>query len=134
MNGPTCILDASAILAYLYDEQPGAERVASVLSRPALVSSVNWCEVLSKIEERDWPTDADFFVGFRRVLLALEILVFDEVVARMAASLRRPTRQANLSLADRCCLATGRVRNLPVLTADHAWAGLEVGVTVELIR
>lgn len=134
MNGPACILDASAILAYLYDEQPGAERVASALHRPALVSAVNWCEVLSKIEQRGWPTDSTFFVGFRRVLAALEILVFDEVVARIAASLSRQVRQANLSLADRCCLATGRVRNLPVLTADHAWADLEVGVAVQLIR
>jgi ribonuclease VapC len=134
MNGRVCILDASAVLAYLYDEQPGAERVASVLRRPALVSAVNWCEVLSKIEELGWPTDAAFFVRFRRILAALEILYFDEVAARMAASLRRQTRQANLSLADRCCLATGRIRNLPVLTADHAWADLEVGVVVRLIR
>lgn len=133
MTGPVCILDASAVLAYLYDE-PGGERVTAVLRGRAFVSAVNWCEVLSKIEDRGWPTHPDFPVRFRRLRAPLEILAFDEVAARTAASLRRPTRTANLSLADRCCLAMGRERNLPVLTADHPWADLEVGVAVQLIR
>ena len=59
------MLDASAVLALLYDE-PGGERVAAVLSQAAFINAVNWCEVLTKIEDRGWPADAEFQVRFRR--------------------------------------------------------------------
>jgi ribonuclease VapC len=134
MSGPPCVLDASALLAYLYEEEPGAERVVAVLDGSALVSAVNWCEVLSKLEDRGWPTHADFMSRFRGLRAALEVVAFNEIEARMAASFRRSTRRAKLSLADRSCLATGRVHDLPVVTADRAWADLGLGVDVQLIR
>ena len=42
----TIVLDASALLALLHDET-GADRVASALD-DALVSAVNWAEVIQK--------------------------------------------------------------------------------------
>lgn len=134
MSDPACLLDASALLAFLNEEKPGAERVAPLLDGTAVVSAVNWCEVLSKFEDWGWPADPDFMSRFRRLRAAIEVVAFEEVEAKVAASFRRPTRQAELSLADRCCLATGRVRNLQVVTADRSWADLEVEVAVQLIR
>jgi len=48
--------------------------------------------------------------------------------------LRPATRGLGLSLGDRACLALGLRLGLPALTADGAWAGVSVGVRVELIR
>jgi PIN domain nuclease of toxin-antitoxin system len=44
------------------------------------------------------------------------------------------TRGRGLSLADRACLALARVLDRPAITADRAWAGLEVGVEIRTIR
>ena len=49
--------------------------------------------------------------------------------------LNRPlTRDAGLSFGDRACLSLGRVKTMPVLTADRAWAQLDVGVEVVVCR
>jgi ribonuclease VapC len=45
-----------------------------------------------------------------------------------------PTRHLGLSLADRACLALGRLRRLPVLTTDRAWRSLHISVRIEVIR
>ena len=58
MNGspPIAVLDASALIALIYDE-PAAGRVADVLRRGALISTVNWAEVLSDMAERGEAVD-----------------------------------------------------------------------------
>jgi ribonuclease VapC len=124
------VLDASAVLAYLKGES-GAARVAEALKRTVVINAVNWAEVLSKLA--DWGKEPD--EALRMLAFStLRILAFDERDASEAARLRTPTREAQLSLADRCCLATARLLGVPVLTADRAWGDLEVGVAVELIR
>ena len=124
------VLDASALLAFEKGET-GAPRVAEVLKRVAVMSTVNWAEVLSKWEE--WGKQPD--EALRDLALgALEFVAFDDQDATEVASLRVPTRTAGLSLADRSCLATARRLSLPVLTADRNWAELDVGVRVEQIR
>jgi ribonuclease VapC len=42
----------------------------------------------------------------------------------LGADLRARTKHLGLSLGDRACLAAARSRDLPVLTADRAWAKL----------
>jgi PIN domain nuclease of toxin-antitoxin system len=44
------------------------------------------------------------------------------------------TKAHGLSLADRACLALAKRLDLPVVTADRDWAGLDLGITVQLIR
>lgn len=48
--------------------------------------------------------------------------------------MRSITRSAGLSLADRICITLARRLALPVLTADHSWLDLDLGVDVRLIR
>jgi PIN domain nuclease of toxin-antitoxin system len=66
--------------------------------------------------------------------LNLQVVDFSEAHARIAARFRPFTRRADLSLGDRACLALGRQLGCPVVTADRAWANLDLGVEVILIR
>ncbi|MCL4189692.1 MAG: type II toxin-antitoxin system VapC family toxin [Rhodobacteraceae bacterium] len=123
------VLDTSAVLAALWGE-PGSTRVDEVIGR-ACISTVNLAEAVAKLIDRG-ASDADADA----VLAALGVAVipFDRGQAVAAGLLRRATRGRGLSLADRACLALGLAEGLAVVTADRAWAGLDLGVTVEVIR
>lgn len=128
------VLDASAFLAYLFDE-PGAETVVEAISEGACMSAVNYSEVLSKLVDRGVPVeDALRDLTGRGLLDAIELLDFDVAVATEAARLRDATRNSGLSLGDRACIATALVAGLPVLTADATWQGVGLSVDVRLIR
>jgi len=123
------VLDASAILALLRRE-PGADRVWPVLP-VAVISAVNVAEAASVL------TKAGFAIGDARSALAdlpMRIIDFDASQAFEVARLRPLTAIKGLSLADRACLALASLRGSPVLTADRAWAALDVGVEVRAIR
>lgn len=123
------VLDASAVLAALLDE-PGGEVVAQVANDSA-VSAVNLTEVISRLSDRGYDLDR-IRSGLARH--TLEIVGFDLEQAMVAGMLRPATRSRGLSLGDRACLALAYTRGLPVLTADHAWEGLDVEVEVRVIR
>lgn len=127
---PRKLLDASALLAYLQRE-PGFEAVREALREGAATSAVNLAEVAGKLKARG--KDPERIV--RRLLaMGLEVLPFTLEEALEAGALDPLTRPLGLSLGDRACLAAGRVRGLPVLTTDRTWAGLDLGVPVEVVR
>jgi len=127
-NGVT-IADASAILALLKQE-PLGDLDPRRLFR-ATISAVNLSEVLERLCSGGLSeTAADAAVAE----LSLRVADFDEPQARLAAYLRPQTRRAGLSLGDRACLALGLQLDRPVITADRAWASLDVGVEVVAIR
>ena len=55
-------------------------------------------------------------------------------LSEVLARLRSVTRGAGLSLGDRACLALGDRLGCPVITADRAWASLDIGIEIVLIR
>ena len=59
---------------------------------------------------------------------------FDRELAIGAAALLLPTKPSGLSLGDRACLALARLRDLPAVTADRAWAQLDLGIRIEVVR
>lgn len=121
------VLDASALLAWLFDE-PGGESVAEILPE-VRICSLNWSEVLQKSFARG----ADV-AGLRSELEALGLMIvpFDVTDAEQAARLWEKVR--HLSLADRACLALGVRLGVTVWTADRNWEGAAVEATVHLIR
>lgn len=123
------VLDASALMAFLRNE-PGCDIVRESLSK-AMISTVNLSEVLAKATEN--PTG---FEAAKAALLNLQLryVPFDEEQATIAAGLRPLTRPLGLSLGDRCCLALGLVKEIPILTTDRQWSKLPVGVQIRVIR
>ncbi|MGE0809898.1 MAG: type II toxin-antitoxin system VapC family toxin [Immundisolibacter sp.] len=125
----TAVLDASSLLAFLHNE-PGAQRVWDALPG-ALVSTVNWSEVVQKALQRDADI-AGLHDEFAQI--GVEFVPFTVAQAEIAALLWPRTRASGLSLGDRACLALAMERQAPLLTADRAWSGLDIGVAVEQIR
>lgn len=129
------VLDASALLAYLHRE-PGNQVVEEALAAGAVINVVNYAEVLSRqADAGDEPVMAHRRFQVEGLVGGLlHILPLSEDDALAIARLRPTTRALGLSLADRACLATGLRLGRPVLTADRAWAGLDIGVPIRLIR
>ena len=125
------VLDTSAVLAYLLKE-PGAERVAVVLEAASgVISSVNCAELVSKLIAYQMPVAA-----IRELLsdLELEVVDFDENQAFLTGELYGVGKPFGLSLGDRACLALGRHKQLPVLTADRVWREVPTQTDVRPIR
>lgn len=123
------VLDASALLALLKREA-GDEEVRRAIHVGAIISTVNLSEVVARLDEQGVPEEA-----IRRALnLHLPTAPFDTDAAYRAGLLRTRTKDLGLGLGDRACLALAQQIGCPVLTADQAWRGLAVGVTIHLIR
>lgn len=123
------VLDSSALLAAIRGE-PGAERVRPLLNG-ARVSAVNFSEVVAKLAERG-ATDEELRAFADGAPFA--VIPFDSPQALATGLLRRATRHSRLSLGDRACLALARTEGLPAVTADRAWAGIDLGIPVEVVR
>ena len=123
------VLDASAMLAFLHGEA-GGEVVDGHLG-DAAASAVNVAEVGARLSD----LGASLAEVRRAIaLMAVEIVAFDAEQAYAAAGIRDATRSRGLSLGDRACLQLAARRGLPAVTADRAWAELDVDVDVQLIR
>jgi ribonuclease VapC len=133
-RAPTSVLDASAVMALLHDEE-GAEAVVAAIADGATISAVNWAEVLSNVAaDGDDPQE----VASRLSVTGEEVVIWIEALTAAdcieAAKLRPITKALGLSLADRACLVLADRLGVPALTTDRDWAKADVDAEVRLIR
>ena len=95
------------------------------------MSTVNIAEVLGRLARDGRAVDAAQGQIERMRIVWVD---FDRELAIGAAALLVPTAPLGLSLGDRACLALARLRDLPAVTADRAWAKLDLGIRVEVVR
>ncbi len=125
------VMDTSALLAYLWKE-PGEARIAHLLtSGRCLLGAANLAELIGKITERGLPASE---VPVLVDSLNVEIVPLTRQQAELAGILRLTTRHLGLSLGDRACLALARTLGGKVITADHPWQSLDLGIDIECIR
>ena len=123
------VFDSSALLAITFEEE-GADIAAQALN-DGIISAVNASEVITRYVDLG-VSEEDALTSFRA--FGLEIYPFDEALAIATGLMRSTTRDAGLSLGDRACLALAIREQSSVLTADRAWAALDLDIAVELIR
>ena len=123
------VFDSSVVLAWLLQES-GASGILALIP-DSILSSVNAAEAQARLIRKGLSPN----VAWNKVMASVrEISSFDAAQAEVAGTLIRQTLPLGLSLGDRACLALGLARNCPVYTADRAWAQLQVGVDVRLVR
>lgn len=127
------VLDASAVLAFLYGE-PGGDAVAELLLEErsdVRLCSVNLCEVATVLA-----ADGVSRHEIRENLKMFERLStdFTSEMALRASEIARVTRTAGLSLGDRACLALAEEVGGVAWTTDRAWKRIKISVAIKLIR
>lgn len=129
------VLDASAILALLLDES-GADRVQAVADRaerdatPCPMTTVNWGEVLYRIEQLAGPAAVPSFIE-KLDGLPIALVDADRDLTIRAAMLKA---SRGLGLADAYCAALALTLGAPVLTCDSDFDELERDGLLEVRR
>jgi len=129
------VFDASAVLAMILKE-PGGDRVERALdagsqsaSAGIAISSVNWCEILTKLQRTPASLTPQELAG---ILSGVEVVPFERSGAESAAQLN--LLAPFISLGDRACLALASARKAAAWTTDKSWARAKVGVPIEILR
>jgi ribonuclease VapC len=99
----------------------------------SVIGAVNLAEVFFVLTRNGF-TETQALEMFNELNVAVE--AFSPAEGADAGLGIRPelVRLYNLSLGDRCCLATARRLKLPVLTTDKVWKNPGLGVEVQLVR
>lgn len=124
------VIDASAILAYLQDEE-GSDLVEVALEN-GLISTITFTEILGKLVGKGVPA-AQALADLEG--LGLEVVNFDQSQAVQAAYFYARRNPYRLSLGDCAVLALGEHLGKPILTGEQDWAKLpDLRVAIHLIR
>ncbi len=130
MTASKSIFDTSAFLAIINDE-PVSEIAQTHISK-ACMSAINIAEVVTYLVRNGYTDDMDI----NRIVTLIKPISFDEQIAITAGKIVSITKNLGLSLGDRACLATAKLLNLPVYTADRKWSEIanQIGVSIIQIR
>ena len=124
------VLDASAILAIVFQER-GAEKLTAEILKDAVIGTVNLAEVQSKLIKKGYRPEEAWEDALSLVNSAEP---YTSGQARIAGDLITTTEKYGLSLGDRSCLALAIALKAPVYTTEQAWRNLKLGVPIHVIR
>jgi ribonuclease VapC len=124
------VLDASAILAVLFQER-GAEKLTGEILQGAVVSTVNLAEIQTKLVRMGHDPEKAWIDA---LLLETPPEPYTAEQAKIAGTLAKETQSLGLSLGDRSCLALAISLKAPVYTTEQVWRNLKVGVPIHVIR
>ena len=129
------VLDASALLALLFDE-PGAEKIENLFNqaaeadKPMFIAAVNWAEVLYKMHRKQ---GAQGFEGARHfeLTMPLDVVPVDRDLAEAAALLKN---KHDLGLADAFAAALAKHKKAELVTADHEFKSVEKEIKINWLK
>jgi predicted nucleic acid-binding protein len=129
------VLDASALLALLFDE-PGAEKIENLFNqaaeadKPMFIAAVNWAEVLYKMQRKQ---GAKGFEGARHfeLTMPLDVVPVDRELAEAAAHLKNDHA---LGLADAFAAALAKSKKAELVTADTDFKPLEKEIKINWLK
>ena len=125
------VLDASALLAYLWKE-PGYEKVKDLLAKAAesqsnlLMTTVNWGEVCSVLMRESGPEEAERILKLVETF-PVEYVEVDLALARQAATFK-VTRK--LPFADCFAAALTKLRKGELVTTDKDFKVVEKEIKI----
>ncbi len=131
----TAVLDASALLAMFFGE-PGMEIMRALFhkaadaDRAALISAVNWAEVLYRMERKQGREGLATARRFERTM-PLEVVPLDRELAESAAHLKN---EYGLGLADAFAAALARSKKAILVTADTEFKPLGKEIKINWLK
>jgi PIN domain nuclease of toxin-antitoxin system len=131
----TSVLDASALLAMFFGE-PGMEKMrvlfhkAAEADHPALISAVNWAEVLYRMERKHGKEGLETARRFEHTM-PLDVAPLDRELAESAAHLKN---ERGLGLADACAAALAKNKKAELVTADTEFKALEKELKINWLK
>jgi ribonuclease VapC len=129
------VIDSSALLAYLREEDGAAAAEKIIMNGGLLFSSVNHTEVKGKVVGRGEATPQAVDAMFARLERLVEIVSYDLEQSQLASYYYARRNPYGLSLGDCACLALAEARGVNVLTAEASWAKIPgLPFKVQLIR
>jgi PIN domain nuclease of toxin-antitoxin system len=129
------VLDASAVLALLFDEQ-GAEKVENLFRRaadadtPMLISAINWAEVLYRMERKHGKAGFDTARRFETTM-PLMVEPMDRDQAEAAARLKV---SHHLALADAFAAALAKHKKAELVTGDKEFKAVEKEIKISWLK
>ncbi len=127
MSATTVVLDASAVLALLQEED-GADEVEGLLDG-ASMTCVNLSEVIQKAEQHGVQTEG---LEYDLEALGIEFRDFGMSMARPTAELW--SSGSGLSFGDRACLALAQTIDATAVTTDGRWVEANLPIDIRVIR
>jgi PIN domain nuclease of toxin-antitoxin system len=127
----TTVLDASALLAMFFG-QTGMEQVRDLFhkaaedDKPLLIATVNWAEVLYKLEHKQGKEGLETARRFESTM-PLDVAPLDRELAESAAHLKN---KHGLGLADAFAAALAKSKKAELITADTEFKSLETEIKI----